>query len=142
MESPAVLKADVASNSRLKRGIPCSVKESSMKTRSNQAKVSMIVAKARKINSDEMVRPWIVSSLRPVRICTMAKRAIVTVVTFKPLPVDTGPAPISIKAKVRISVGDANAHMSVALNPADLGVAAPKSACVNFSSQGKACRLL
>lgn len=67
------------------------------------------------------------------RVVTKATK---TVVTFNPPPVDIGAAPITIRINVSIKVGGANVAISATLNPAVLGVTAPRNAFASFP-QGK-----
>lgn len=58
--------------------------------------------------------------------------AIANVLVLIPPPVDCGEAPIHIKRKHIIRVGNDSAVISIVLNPAVLGVVAPKSAVTIF----------
>ena len=62
----------------------------------------------------------------------MLSIAIAKVLVFTPPPVDWGEAPIHIKKKTIIRVGNAIAAVSIVLNPAVLGVVAPKKAVTIF----------
>lgn len=58
--------------------------------------------------------------------------AMAKVLVLIPPPVDCGEAPIHIKRKTIIKVGKAILAVSMVLNPAVLGVVAPKSAVTTF----------
>lgn len=58
--------------------------------------------------------------------------ATAKVLVFIPPPVDCGEAPIYIKRKIIINVGNSIAAVSIVLKPAVLGVVAPKIAVTIF----------
>ena len=91
-----------------------------------------IMANARRTEISAISRLKISILDFPFAKLKMFNIAIAKVLVLIPPPVDWGEAPIHIKRKTIISVGNAIAAVSMVLNPAVLGVVAPKSAVTTF----------
>ena len=95
-------------------------------------KYIMMIANARRMANGAISR-FLTSTLSFSRAAfKVVTRATKTVVTFNPPPVDIGAAPITIRINVSIKVGGANVAIFATLNPAVLGVTAPKNAFASF----------
>lgn len=105
-------------------------------------KYIMMIANARRMANGAISR-FLTSTLSFSRAAfKVVTRATKTVVTFNPPPVDIGAAPITIRINVSIKVGGANVAISATLNPAVLGVTAPKNAFASFPRRGRSPKVL